>query len=352
MLLLLASLTSPGALAADAPLLRIVAIGDTGKSLSDTCATDDVTTSTRTCRRQYEQLRAHLAALSPAPDLVLATGDLYYGSPATEASYRRGVYRFWSDWVGAPVLPMRGNHDLGDDVRKPVRPKVANTLAAAFPLPPGSPWARVSCVDGLDDPARLCYAGERNGVCVVVGDSADVDAIQVPLFEAAGGAAGGAACDWKIAAQHHPVATSYEKGGELTRVADALAVRAPDVVLAGHAHHLEALVAESSAVRVGVAPTRMLSVVSGAGAEARLPSAPLVLADGTMAQIGLDPDGGALTGLRPAYVYADHGYTVVDVYPEHLLLRPVVLRDAGPAEEPCWRWGKADKTLVATSCSP
>ncbi|MDP2307539.1 MAG: metallophosphoesterase [Pseudomonadota bacterium] len=344
MSLLLAAFALFSLPAGAAPLLRIVAIGDTGKALSTTCATDATTTSATTCAAQYLQLRAHLAALSPAPDLVLATGDLYYGAPATVASYRKGVSRFWGKWAGPAVLPMRGNHDRSDDVRAATQPKVADTLAAAFPLPAGSPWARVSCVDGTDDPAHLCYSGQRNGVCVVVGDSADVDDIRVPVFAAD--------CDWKIAAQHHPPATSFEKKSELERVVGALAVRAPDVVLAGHAHHLEGLVAESASVRVGDSPARMLSVVSGSGSEARLPSAPVILADGTVANIGIDPEGGALTGLRPAYVYADHGYTILDVYPDHLLLRPIVLRDAGPKEEPCWRWDKAGQALTSASCSP
>lgn len=344
MSLLALALVLPPAAAADGPLLRIAVIGDTGKSLATTCATDDATTSTTTCATQYVQLRASLAALSPAPDLVLATGDLYYGAPATPAAYRKGLSRFWGKWDGPPVLPMRGNHDLSEDVRADTQPKVADTLAAAFPLPVGSPWARVSCVEGTDDPTRLCYAGERNGVCVVVADSANVDDIRVPLFEDD--------CAWKIAAQHHPPATSFEKKGELERVSAALAVRAPDAVLAGHAHHLEGLVAESSLVKVGTAPTRMLSVVSGSGSEARLPNAPVVLADGTTAAIGVDPQGGGLTGLRPAYVYADHGYTVVDVYPDHLLLRPIVLRDAGPEAAPCWRWDKVAQALDAASCAP
>jgi hypothetical protein len=346
MSLLLAALASASlpAAAADPLLLRIVAIGDTGKALSPTCGTDDATTTVVTCAAQYEQLRAHLAALSPAPDLVLAAGDLYYGEPATVGAYRKGLARFWRKWNGPTVLPMRGNHDLSEDVRTSTQPKVANTLAAAFPIPADSPWARVPCVDGVDDPTRLCYAGAQNGVCVVVGDSADVDDIRVPIF--------GAACDWKIAGQHHPPATSFEKKSELERVTAALAVRAPDAVIAGHAHHLEGLVAESTTVRVGTEPTRMLSVVSGSGSEARLPNAPVVLADGTIANIGVNPEGGGLTGLRPAYVYADHGYTVVDVYPDHLLLRPIVLRDTGPTEAPCWRWDKVGQTLEAASCTP
>lgn len=337
------ALSTLPAVAADAPLLRIVAIGDTGKPISATCPTDEVNTTTVTCAAQYVQLRDHVAALVPKPDLILATGDLYYGAPAGTRAYRRGLVRFWRSWPSVPTLPMRGNHDLSDDVRQAARPKVADTLAAAFPLAPGSPWARVECVDGRQDPTRLCYAGERNGVCVVVGDSADVNDIRVPVF--------GAGCDWKIAGQHHPPATSFEKKGELERVTNALAVRAPDAVIAGHAHHIEGLVAESSTVKLGTSPLRMLSLVSGSGTEARLPGAPVKLADGTMAKIGVDPKGGGLTGLLPAYVYADHGYTLVDVYPDHLLVRPVLIRDAGPEQAPCWRWDKAARTLSAASCT-
>ncbi len=333
---------------ADPLLLRIAVIGDTGKGFDETCRGDDAPTHTNICAAQHVQLRAHLTGLSPAPDVIVAPGDLVYGDVRGPAGYRKVLRRWWGEWKGAPVLPMRGNHDLSD-VESGGQGKVADTLARAFPLPASSPWARVPCgatpdAAGIEDPGRLCYAGERDGICLVVGDSPDPVDIHLPPWPSA--------CTWKIAALHHPPATSFEKKSEIAHVADALAAWAPDVVLAGHAHHLEGLVADTT---LGADPVRMLSVVSGAGSQFRRPSAPITLADGTVSAVGVDttgpsPSGREPTGLHPAYVYADHGYTVVDIYRDHLLLRPIVLRDAGPEAAPCWRWDRVGQALTSVGC--
>lgn len=341
---LLAALLAGASPAAAAPLLRIVAVGDTGKEFAGACGAPGDTGAARICGDQHALLRSHLAALAPAADVVLATGDLFYGDAATRPLYRRGLRRFWGRFGATPVLPMRGNHDLSD-VKPSVQPKVASLLAAAFPLPATSPWRRVPCTPGESaDDARLCYAGERRGVCLITGDSANVEDIRLPDWPAS--------CTWKIAGLHHPPATSYEKKKEIAGVASVLAARAPDLVLAGHAHHMEGIVAES----VGSPPVRMATVVSGTGSERRFPSEPITLADGTVAPIPVDAGGESAggrssNGLRPAYVYADFGYTVIDVYTDHLLIRPILVRGKAVETAPCWRWEKGATALVAASCA-
>jgi hypothetical protein len=333
--------------AAGAPLLRVVAVGDTGKTFAETCGAPGDIAAARICADQHALLRAHLAALSPAADVVLATGDLFYGTSATPPAYRNGLRRFWGRWGRTPVLPMRGNHDLSEDVKAATQPKVAALLAASFPLPTDAPWQRVPCSPGADDggdAARLCYAGEKDGICLVTGDSANVEDIRLPEWPAS--------CTWKIAGLHHPPATSFEKKKEIAGVASVLAARAPDLVIAGHAHHMEGIVAEGGG---GTVPVRMVTVVSGTGSERRFPSEPLTLADGTVAAISVDAAGeGAAgrtaTGLAPAYVYADFGYTVVDVYADHLLVRPILLRGTEVHGAPCWRWNKGGTALVSASC--
>jgi 3',5'-cyclic-AMP phosphodiesterase len=106
-----------------------------------------------------ERAVAHVTALDPRPDIVLATGDLVEnGTPAQYANLRRVLAP-----LGMPVFLIPGNHDARDALREAF-PEHAYLPAAGFlqytvedlplrlialdTLVPGKPWGAL-CVERL-----------------------------------------------------------------------------------------------------------------------------------------------------------------------------------------------------------
>ena len=192
--------------------VRVVVIGDTGAPGPD-----------------IEAL--HAAVKAEPKDLVIVVGDLVYplfpecpdgtlGAPAREALADRAGAVLGD--LGAPVLAVLGNHDVGP--------------------PDGSRAARVACLTAwagqqpaVEFPGPHYVADLGVAALAVLDTNTLTDAQAGParrLFDAHGG--------WRLVAGHHVLRTFHDKDGE-DEVRPWLAKHGlkPDVYLNGHAHLLQ-----------------------------------------------------------------------------------------------------------------